>query len=80
MTRIEDIKDRWTSRLDLLVSLEEYELAQKTKDLIDKIDYFVSLRDKIKDQGLYKEVEQMVIEQCQILYCGYKSRPGFKPK
>ena len=66
MTRIEDIKDRWTSRLDLLVALEEYELAQKTKNLIDKIDYFVSLRDKIKDQGLYKEVEQMVIEQCQI--------------
>ena len=66
MTRIEDIKDMWLDQLNYLVDLEEYELAQKTKDLIDKIKYFEDLRDKIKDQGLYKEVEQMVIEQCQI--------------
>ena len=56
----------WTSRLDLLVDLEEYELAQKTKDVIDRIDFFVSLKEVIQDQELYKEIERLVIEECQI--------------
>ena len=65
-SNIQNIKDRWNTRLNTLVEIEEYEMAKKTKDLIDKIDTFISLRDEIEDKDLYKRMEETLIEMCQI--------------
>jgi hypothetical protein len=65
-SNIQNIKDIWNNRLNTLVEIEEYEMAKKTKDLIDKIDTFISLRDEIEDKDLYKRMEETLIEMCQI--------------
>ena len=65
-TNIQNIKDIWNNRLNTMVDMEEYEMAKKTKDLIDKIDTFISLRDKIEDKDLYDRMERMLVEMCQI--------------
>jgi len=46
--------------------MEEYEIAKKTKDLIDKLDTFIKMKETVKDQRLYKRMEKMLIEMCQI--------------
>jgi hypothetical protein len=65
-SNIQNIKDIWNNRLNTLVEIEEYEMAKKTKDLIDKIDTFISLRDEIEDKDLYKRMEETLIKMCQI--------------
>ena len=62
---IQNIKDRLNTSLNRLVEIEEYEHCQKVKNLIDKVDYFISLRDKIEDKDLYERMEKMLIEMCQ---------------
>jgi hypothetical protein len=64
-TNIQNIKDKLTTSLNKLVEIEEYEHCQKVKNLIDKVDYFISLRDKIEDKDLYERMEKMLIEMCQ---------------
>lgn len=64
-SNIQNIKDRLTTSLDTLVEIEEYEHCQKVKNLIDKVDYFISLRDEIEDKELYERMEKMLIEMCQ---------------
>ncbi len=65
-SNIQNIKDIWNNRLNTLVEIEEYEMAKKTKDLLDKIDTFISLRDEIEDKDLYKRMEETLIKMCQI--------------
>jgi len=65
-SNIQNIKDIWNNRLNTLVEIEEYEMAKKTKYLIDKIDTFISLRDEIEDKDLYKRMEETLIKMCQI--------------
>jgi hypothetical protein len=65
-TNIQNIKDIWNNRLNTLVEIEEYEMCQKVKTLIDKIDTFISLRDEIEDKDLYKRMEETLIKMCQI--------------
>ena len=65
-SNIQNIKDRLNTSLDTLVDMEEYEMCQKVKTLIDKIKYFESLRDKIEDKELYERMEKMLVEMCQI--------------
>jgi hypothetical protein len=62
---IQNIKDRLNTSLNTLIDMEEYEHCQKVKNLIDKVDYFISLRDKIEDKDLYERMEKMLIEMCQ---------------
>ena len=64
-TNIQNIKDIWNNRLKILVEIEEYEMAKKTKDLIDKIDTFIKMKETVKDRDLYERIERMVIEMCQ---------------
>ena len=64
-SNIQNIKDRLTTSLNKLVEIEEYEHCQKVKTLIDKVDYFISLRDKIEDKELYERMEKMLIKMCQ---------------
>lgn len=64
-SNIQNIKDKLTTSLNKLVEIEEYEHCQKVKNLIDKVDYFISLRDKIEDKELYERMEKMLIEMCQ---------------
>jgi hypothetical protein len=64
-SNIQNIKDRLNTSLDTLVDMEEYEMCQKVKTLIDKVDYFTSLRDKIEDKDLYERMERMLVELCQ---------------
>ena len=64
-SNIQNIKDRLNTSLNKLVEIEEYEHCQKVKNLIDKVDYFISLRDKIEDKDLYDRMEKMLIEMCQ---------------
>lgn len=65
-TNIQNIKDIWNNRLNTMVDMEEYEMAKKTKDLIDKIDTFIKMKETVKDRDLYERIERMVIETCQI--------------
>jgi hypothetical protein len=65
-SNIQNIKDIWNNRLNTLVEIEEYEMCQKVKTLIDKIDTFISLRDEIEDKDLYKRMEETLIKMCQI--------------
>ena len=65
-TNIQNIKDIWNNRLNTMVDMEEYEMAKKTKDLIDKIDTFIKMKETVKDKDLYERIERMVIETCQI--------------
>jgi hypothetical protein len=65
-TNIQNIKDIWNNRLNMLVDMEEYEMAKKTKDLIDKLDTFIKMKETVKDRDLYERIERMVIETCQI--------------
>jgi hypothetical protein len=65
-SNIQNIKDIWNNRLNTLVDMEEYEIAKKTKDLIDKLDTFIKMKETVKDQRLYKRMEKMLIEMCQI--------------
>jgi hypothetical protein len=64
-SNIQNIKDRLNTSLNKLVEIEEYEHCQKVKNLIDKVDYFISLRDKIEDKDLYDRMEKMLVEMCQ---------------
>ncbi len=64
-TNIQNIKDIWNNRLNTMVDMEEYEMAKKTKDLIDKIDTFIKMKETVKDRDLYERIERMVIEMCQ---------------
>ena len=64
-SNIQNIKDKLTTSLNKLVEIEEYEHCQKVKNLIDKVDYFISLRDKIEDKDLYERMERMLIKMCQ---------------
>ncbi len=64
-TNIQNIKDIWNNRLKILVEIEEYEMAKKTKDLIDKIDTFIKMKETVKDRDLYERIERTVIEMCQ---------------
>ncbi len=64
-SNIQNIKDKLTTSLNKLVEIEEYEHCQKVKNLIDKVDYFISLRDKIEDKDLYDRMEKMLVEMCQ---------------
>ena len=64
-TNIQNIKDKLNTSLNTLVDMEEYESCQKVKTLIDKIDYFTSLRDKIEDKDLYDRMERILVEICQ---------------
>lgn len=64
--QVQDIKDKLTTSLNTLIEIEEYEHCQKVKNLIDKVDYFISLRDKIEDKDLYERMERMLVEMCQI--------------
>ena len=65
-TNIQNIKDIWNNRLNTMVDMEEYEMAKKTKDLIDKLDAFIKMKETVKDRDLYERIERMVIETCQI--------------
>ena len=65
-TNIQNIKDIWNNRLNTMVEIEEYEMAKKTKDLLDKIDLFIKMKETVKDQKLYKRMEETLIEMCQI--------------
>ena len=65
-TNIQNIKDIWNNRLNTMVDMEEYEMAKKTKDLIDKLDTFIKMKETVKDRDLYERIERMVIEMCQI--------------
>ncbi len=65
-TNIQNIKDIWNNRLNTMVDMEEYEMAKKTKDLIDKIDLFIKMKETVKDRDLYERIERVVIEMCQI--------------
>ena len=65
-TDIQNIKDIWNNRLNTMVDMEEYEMAKKTKDLIDKLDTFIKMKETVKDRDLYERIERMVIEMCQI--------------
>jgi len=65
-TNIQNIKDIWNNRLNTMVDMEEYEMAKKTKDLIDKLDAFIKMKETVKDQRLYKRMEDALIEMCQI--------------
>ena len=65
-TNIQNIKDIWNNRLNTMVDMEEYEMAKKTKDLIDKLDTFIKMKETVKDRDLYERIERMVIETCQI--------------
>ncbi len=53
-------------RYPFLPKPNDVTLAKKTKDLIDKIDTFISLRDEIEDKDLYKRMEETLIKMCQI--------------
>ena len=61
----QNIKDKLTTSLNTLIEIEEYEHCQKVKNLIDKINTFTSLRDKIEDKELYERMEKMLVEMCQ---------------
>ena len=65
-SNIQNIKDIWNNRLNTMVDMEEYEMAKKTKDLIDKLDTFIKMKETVKDKDLYERMERMVIETCQI--------------
>ena len=65
-TNIQNIKDKLTTSLNKLIEIEEYEHCQKVKNLIDKLNTFTSLRDKIEDKDLYERMERMLVEMCQI--------------
>lgn len=60
---MKEIRDIWNKKIDLLVEQEEYELAGKTKRLVEKLDLFIRLKEVVKDQELYKEVEKIVIKE-----------------
>ena len=63
--QVQNIKDKLTTSLNKLIEIEEYEHCQKVKNLIDKLNTFTSLRDKIEDKDLYERMERMLVEMCQ---------------
>jgi len=65
-SNIQNIKDIWNNRLNILVEIEEYEMCQKVKTLIDKIDTFTRMKENVKDKDLYKRMEETLIKMCQI--------------
>ena len=64
--QVQNIKDRLNTSLKMLVDMEEYEMCQKTKNLIDTLDTFIKMKETVKDKELYKKMEKQVIEMCQI--------------
>lgn len=65
-SNIQNIKDKLNTSLNTLVEIEEYEMAKKTKDLLDKLDTFIKMKETVKDQMLYNKIEKQVVEMCQI--------------
>lgn len=60
---IKDIRKAWNIRLNYLIEREEYEMCQTTKNLIDKIDTFIKMKETVKDKAFYEQLEEMVVER-----------------
>jgi len=64
-SNIQNIKDIWNNRLNTLVDMEEYEMAKKTKDLLDKLDTFIKMKDTVEDTAFYEQMERQVVISLQ---------------
>lgn len=63
---IKDIRKAWNIRLNYLIETEQYEMCQTTKNLIDKIDTFIKMKETVKDKAFYEQMERQVVEMCQM--------------
>jgi len=62
---IKDIRKSWNQRLNYLIEREEYEMCQTTKNLIDKIDTFIKMKETVKDLEFYEQMERQVVISLQ---------------
>jgi len=62
---IKDIRKAWNIRLNYLIEREEYEMCQTTKNLIDKIDTFIKMKDTVEDTAFYEQMERQVVISLQ---------------
>jgi len=60
---IKDIRKAWNVRLNYLIEREEYESCKRIKDLIDKIDTFIKMKDTVEDMAFYEQMEELVVER-----------------